>query len=443
MNIRMVYPRRFIQDENGSATVLALFFCLIILIIGGMAVDFQKRQADSQYLQNAADSAAHAALLTRQSKSESVAISEALKVVRGMLPRKNMQEAITSADFTFGTWDYDTRTFTPAPGAVDAVRVYAGMTKDRGNSTPNLLLYMIGFDSFNVAEDSIQVLKRKPCSFQGLLAEGVLTIDSGNFFGPSFCLHSNTYVSLRTNNYFTADNYADKILGSKVSMPHIEKLDIPDSAYSSNTNLEGAKAEGWYNLSSLDELPNIITNLELGVGLFVPSTVLLKAPTPLTLSEFRPTDIAPGLAHRHNCAGGKIIFKSGTYEDFTLVTDCQVEFSSNVILKNVVIATRNTSAQAFYSSSGLQLGVNDDCAIGGGATLLSLGGFYANANFSAYGGVVWARGDIYFHARAQKIEGLSMKTQGSLTATSEAEMRVCETSPILGKYAEYGPRLMQ
>ncbi len=433
--------KNFIHEEDGTATILAIFFCFIVLVMGGMAVDFQKRQADSQHLQNAADSAAHAALLARQSVSESEAKVKGLAVLDKMLPRRNMRASIGSVDFTFGAWDYDNRSFTSSPGSTKAVRVYSGMTEARGNATPNLLLSMIGFDNFNVAAESIHAMKRKPCSFQGLLAEEVLTIDSNNTYGPGFCLHSNDYVTLMTGNFFTADDYDAKVHGSKVSMPFIEDMVIPNSGLTSNTNLEGAKAEGWYDLSPLHDLPNIIDNLAKGVGPLVPASV--QDTGQLTLTELQPTDVAPGFAYTHSCPGGMVTFKSGTYRDFTMVTDCRVEFSSNVILTNAVIATRNTAPQSIYSSSALQLGADDGCAIGGGATVLSLGGFYANANFAAFGGVVWTLGDIYFHARAQRIEGITMKSMGKITATSQASMKICGNTPLPDEYVEHGPRLTQ
>ena len=37
------YLNRFARDDRGSATILSLYMSLIILIIGGMAIDFQKR----------------------------------------------------------------------------------------------------------------------------------------------------------------------------------------------------------------------------------------------------------------------------------------------------------------------------------------------------------------------------------------------------------------
>ncbi len=433
----------FLSDEDGSATILSLYFCIILLVLGGLAIDFQKRQADNQRLQNAADSSAHAALLARQTKSATDARAEGLAVLNKMLPRTNMDTAVRSADFTFGTWDFDKRTFVSSPVATEAVHVYAGMTQDRGNPTLNFILSIIGFDSFDVASEAIYAMKLKPCSYQGLLAQGPLTVDSQNFYGPGFCMHSNQYVSLRSNNYFTPDNYDANIMGAKVSMPHAEDLRLPDSGFATNANLDNARTEGWYDFSSLSQIPTIIDELKTGTSAFTPSTVTEVAEDTISVMEIRPEDITSGKAYKHSCSGGTITFKSGTYENFSMVTDCKIEFSSNVVLEDATIATTNTSAQSVYSHSGLQMGKDDDCAPGGEASIISKGGFYANANFSSYGGTVWTEGDIYFHARAQKIEGITMKSLGSITGTSEAEMRVCDTTPIWEEYAEYGPRLVR
>lgn len=147
--------KSFWSQEDGSATLLSVYMVMIGAVMTGLAVDFQKRQSDKTHLQVAADSVAHGALYLRETLPESEAKSEAVGLLNTMLPRTNMQTAITYEDITFGTWDAAQGRFAPLDGSSNAVRVYAGMTETRGNPTPNLILRTIGFDGFDVAVESV------------------------------------------------------------------------------------------------------------------------------------------------------------------------------------------------------------------------------------------------------------------------------------------------
>ena len=89
----MVRSKRFDWcDEDGSTTILSLFLFLIALILGGLAIDFNKVISERTQLQVAADSAAHAALYTREKNGLRGSCSKGAGNGHGYAPRKPVRE---------------------------------------------------------------------------------------------------------------------------------------------------------------------------------------------------------------------------------------------------------------------------------------------------------------------------------------------------------------
>jgi len=423
--------KTFFSEEHGSATIMSLYMVLIGAVMTGLAIDFQKRQADKTHLQIAADSVAHGALYRRETVSAGQAKSDAVALLDRMLPRTNMQPAITTADITFGTWDAENETFLANGGSKDAVRVYAGMTEARGNPTPNLILNAIGFKSFNVAAESIYSTYYPPCFREGFVAEQVVDVQSNNFYGSGFCMHSNTYVSLNSNNTFEA--------GSIVSMPNLADLDIPKSGFDTNAGLDTALRSGSYRIRILDKLDDIVTGLRAGDPDYLPTGVYDVIGNQVTGTKVEPADMEPGRLYTQSCGGGgKLTFEPGTYSNIVHISNCEVKFSQGVIIEDSVIVTTNTSSRSFNSPSGFQLGANDSCATGGGASLITYGGVSVASDLQVYGGQIIAHGDIDFAANADGMEGVSFVAGGSIDSTSNMNMGYCDGDGMEAAYqADY------
>ncbi|MEW9921043.1 Tad domain-containing protein [Marimonas sp. MJW-29] len=425
-------------DEDGSATILSLFFLLICLVMGGIAIDFNKAMSERTRLQVAADAAAHAALYTRETKTTGEARQVALDTVASMLPENKFgRSALTSADIIFGKWDPETQTFTANEGSRSAVKVSAQMVEDRNNASRNILLRMIGFDTFNIGVDSIYTTYYPGCFTEGFVSEQIVDIQSNNSFTDGFCIHSNTYVSLNQNNYFEP--------GTVVSMPNINDLDIPESGFKLNEGLGTALREGKYRMRLLSKLPGIIDSfwgaeqdhlppyVDHGYAYNIefdqfPGLPLNEEPPKkkYTMSVI-PYHFAPNAVNRKYCFGkSSITLEAGLYSSFLLITDCKVNFANGVVLEDVVIATTSEDISSFYSGQGLQLGRDDNCAEGGGVTLMTLGGFKAAASLSAFNAQILAMKDIEFAAKADGVVGASFVSNGRIDGTSNMSMGYCK-----------------
>jgi len=435
----------WVADEEGSMTVLSIFFVLVVLIVGGMAMDFNKAISRRTQLQTTADTAAHAALYTRETQTEDEAKSKAMATVSGMLPESQFGvQALLKTDINFGKWDLENASFVVDESSKTAVRVRAQMVKSRGNASRNLLLHLIDRKKIDIGTESVYSTYFPGCFTEGFVAEQVVDIQSNNSFGDGFCIHSNNYVSLNQNNYFEP--------GTVVSMPNINDLDMPNSGFEKNEGLGTALRQGEYRLRILGQLPNIIASLWNGEAEHLPPYV-----TPNRLHDLDPDDF-PSLPEganapkgskdsftpfnfKHNAVNRLICYSSqgitlqaGVYKNFVFVTDCEVKFANGVVLEDVVVATTNTSATSLNSPQGLQIGRDDDCAPGGGATLMTMGGFKAAASLSVFNGQILAEADIIFSANADGVKGASFVSNGEIEGTSNMNMGFCKGNGMENAY---------
>ncbi len=139
--------------EQGGVTIFGLFFTLVLLIIGGIAVDTAMLISERTKLQIAADAAAEAAMYYRQSVDEPEAIAKAILVAQGTVPAANNPNAIRAEDIIFGVWEGSK--FTPKPGSTSAVQVITGNSKSRGTGVATFLLRLSGVANVDLETKAI------------------------------------------------------------------------------------------------------------------------------------------------------------------------------------------------------------------------------------------------------------------------------------------------
>ncbi|MEX3315472.1 Tad domain-containing protein [Sulfitobacter sp. PS-8MA] len=435
----------WMRDEEGAITLLSIFMFLIALILGGLAIDSNKVIAERTRLQVAADSAAHAALYTREKYGAEAAVNKALETITDMLPASKFgTNAIMTTDVNFGVWNKGEMTFLQDADSKSAVQVQAMMKEDRGNASRNILLRLIGQDTFDIAVQSVYSTYFPGCFTEGFVAENVVDIRSNNSFTNGFCIHSNEYVSMNQNNFFEP--------GTLVSMPNIGDVDIPKSGFEKNEGLEAALRSGEYRLRILNQLPDIIDSFWSANAEHLPPYVVANYYHDLDLKEFpglppgmprpngnthslNPYHFEPNAVNRMSCGGsGKITMDAGLYQQFVFISDCEIKFSNGAILEDVVIATTNKDASSLNSPQGLQVGRIDNCAPGGGATLMTLGGFKAASSLTIHNGQILAIGDISFAANAGGVNGASLVSKGRISGTSNMDMGFCRNSGMENTY---------
>ncbi|WP_176556111.1 pilus assembly protein TadG-related protein [Rubellimicrobium rubrum] len=426
----------FAREEGGGITVWALFMFLATLMIGAVGVDVTHFYEAKAQLQVAADVAAHAALFRRQTVPVAQARVDAIDRAKAGMPESLYGEVIKASDITFGTYDPVTRVFRPDPTATSAVRVNAGRTQARGNTVEHLLFRVLDLDPTEITAQSIFYLQNGRCLYNGFVSRGVVDIQSQNQFWDGFCLHSNDYVSLNSQNFFQQ--------GTTVSMPDLARLDIPESGFKTNRGLQDALRSGRYELNILDRLTTEGSAREsLWVGLQTRGSADWNGRGYLTSQPVQdlgtggdvtyvPSQLPAGRVYRRMCgnAGDTLTLPGGVYADIVLLTNCQIQISGKVDLQQVVLYTTNTAAMSVKvnkgggGQTGLWLGKDDACAAGGEAQIITHGGFHNAAGLTMNGGQIIAAGDVNFAADAEGV-GAAIVAGGTIDGTSNIDMRGC------------------
>ena len=483
-NVTPNIPVKFIRDESGSATPLAIGFSVIFIVLGGLAVDYNKAMGERTQMQMAADSAAHAAAYSWEFQTPNDSTQIAMATITGMLPDIAFRDALQDTDLDYGFWDPATGTFTIDPTFTEdkddprrsAVRAVAELEPERGNESRNVFLSMIGQDTFTIRVSSIYASYYPPCLNEGFVADGVVDMQSNASYFDGFCMHSNTYVSLNQNNFFEP--------GTVVSMPNLSDLDIPQSGFEKNEGLQAALRTSKYRLRILRQLPAMfdtlnnggtsygannfgsVASLDVGEPVLYPldmegkgngakagqteqdvlDAIAAVAADPdstavedlqrytqndTATKNLTPLNFTPSnRIYRVDCSGNtRLNLEPGTYSDFALITNCEVNMNSGsgspVILDGVLIA-----AEGDVSASHTRMGLDDHCDPGGGSAIWTYGNFQATSGLEGYGAQILALGDIDFTANADGMEGVSFIAMGEIDGTSNGNMGYCNDGGV-------------
>lgn len=421
----------FARAEDGAMTTFGLFLIATVLMVGGYAIDVSNVMRERTHLQMVADSAGHAALLSREYGTTEAAETAALNISQTNMPTGYYGEVLDVTNVTFGVWDTDTRTFMPQAGSRSAVEVEVDRNAANGNPTATFLLKMVGIDAWDLTATATYTTYQPTCFREGFVAKGVVDLQSNNNFSNGFCIHSNDYVSLNSNNLFEP--------GTVVSMPNLNDLDIPNSGFETNVGLETALRPGSYHIRIVERIDEIIDTIDEVTSPYRPDYITSTTTNTVKKNTIVAADLRANKINYWNCSGGGkgTISNGEVIKDLVIVSTCEIKFGSGVKVENAVIVTTNTSAKSFNSGSGFTLGLDDSCAPGGGAQLVTLGGMNFAANLEIYGSQMLAIGDIEFAARADGVEGAAMVSAGTISGTSNMDMAFCGVGMDNNFQAEY------
>jgi Flp pilus assembly protein TadG len=416
------------NDERGGIAIFGLYIFMTILIMAGLAIDMSHLVNDRTKLQIAADTAAHAALYNRDTKSADESKLAALAIANAAMPSRRYGDVLTLQDIHFGTYDSETQSFTVNENSRNAVLVTTNQLAARANPVSSFLLQLIGFAHWDVSVDSVFVTYRPTCLREGFVADGVVDIQSNNEYWNGFCIHSNDHVELNSNNTFQS--------GTIVSMPDEEDLVLPNTGFETNDGLREALREGSFEMRLVHKVPTIINKLAGLDEKYIPATINRTEIRRLNQNRIGSGELLPGYVYIASCSGGTLTIVSSTISNVVLLTTCAIRFSAGTIVEDSIIATTSTSDRSFYAPSDLQIGRDDGCTAGGGSKFLTLGGAQFAANLAVFGSQIVATKNIEFAARADGIKGASMIAGGLISGTSNMSMGFCGSN-VDGYEAEY------
>jgi Flp pilus assembly protein TadG len=415
---------RLRRGEDGWVTPMTLVLLIAFFGLAGFAVDVSNVMAQRTLLQTTADSAAHGAILFRRNQPEATAKTRALDIARANMPPATFGQVVNTDTIVFGTWNAQTRTFTPQANASEAVMVTAQRRRENGNAVPVFLLQFAGLNAWNVSAVSIFAGGPNPCFFNGIIANGIADMSSNSIFRPGFCVHGNSHVRLRQNNTFEP--------GSIVSMPDTSLLDIPNSGMAGNPGLEEALRSGSVDLSSLSNLNARITAMRNGDADALPAYTTNRTSVNVNNNNVTSSTFQPNRNYNVQCGGngnGTLTLTNAmNLTNVVITTNCSIMLGNGARVVDSMIATTNTSASSISgtSSSGAQASVGpDSCRAGPGTQFLTLGGMRFPSKLIVNGGQFAAMGTITFAAQATlEGSGVSVVSNNNVDWTSNADMSV-------------------
>lgn len=423
--------RDMLRGEAGGITAFALLILVACLMMGGLAVDYANAIAARSRLQVTADAVAHAALYSRELKSADEARQIALQIAAENMPPSRYGTVLTADDIRFGRWDETKRKFIEDPAARDAVLVTTRQAESNGNGVPVLLLKLAGLNAWNVTTQSVYTTYYPSCFREGFVAMDRVDMQSNGTFKAGFCIHSQSYVSVSSNNTFEP--------GVVVSMPDKRNIDLPASGFKSNTGLAQALRDGSYAPRILNRIDDIFMGAEepfdYGVGYMIAGSPYyrdyLDSGNIVTVNYKKGITagtIQEGRIHRATCPNPKThmtIESDAVIRKAVLITNCRLQIKAGAVIEDAVILVDNTDAKSVFASSDITLGRDDGCAEGGDVQLVTRGGVEFASKVNIYGSQILAAGDVSMTANADGIEGASIVAGGKLDVTSNGAFGFC------------------
>jgi len=410
--------RRFLGGEHGSMTIFGIFLILAMFAVGGFAADYANAVRVRTYLQIAADSAAHAALIKREFGTVKEARAAGLEMARGTLPVGSHGNAMEAADIKFGYWDADTDKFTIDDSSRDAVLIDTARIAARGNSVSTFFLKLVGFNQWDLRRQSVYETYKPSCLVEGFVSDTHVGIGSDGLYEAPFCVLSNNTISFKGSTTFEAN--------TGVTAPDPTK--VTQSGY--NPGVDDALIyRDPKNLRILERLNDIYAGVQVQGSEYYPD-YLQPGAARIDLDikdEVTSLNWVEGSIHEATCTGGKTLsIGLDTLSKGVLITNCPVKFSGG-ILSDVVMVSTNTTDKSFSGSSGVILGAADNCAPRGGAQLITFGGANFPAKLQMNNGQIIAAGDVKFTSHGGGHNGASIVAGGTIDAGNHAIMRGCTT----------------
>ncbi len=452
---------RFLRDESGGYTIWSLIWFSLYVAMGGLAVDVTDAYRNQTMLQATADASALAGVMSLPDEADAVAQALAY-ATNNMNPSIN-GTVLKAAEVFTGNWDSATATFTAGGTPLNAVRVIT--RRDDANSNPvatNFLrimaLWGIPFDRWNISAEAIaEVYFPYECLDDGMIAEGIIRISGNNDFVNQICIHGNDGVTMSSGNTFED--------GVGVGMGNYVDLKIPSSDITKGEGLKEAMYDVYdypYHEGDLHpmmayQVTKVINGLKNLDPTYLPKYITVESmgdengdgidDAVITVdTNFDFTTAVEGNVYHVACRSNRLMsLPSGvTIQNIAIVSECRLDGGSHTLFTNVILTSdaRGNGSDPYNLhsirlSSNAILGIDDDCAPGGGVQIWSEASVHTAAFTTINGSQIVARGDVELGARSAGINGVAIQAGGDITMTSNNVMGLCSAGNdvlLIGDY---------
>lgn len=383
--------RNLLRDEDGGYTIWAIFWFILFVGLGGLAVDSTNGFRVQTMMQATADAAAHAAAIDLP--DEATAVTSALELADQNMPSTAYGNLLVAGDVVVGTWDVATRTFTPGTMPKNGVQVTLRSTNSTGNPVPVNFLRIIGLMEWNITVQAIAAHDPPDnCLLNGFVSRKKVFSGSENDYVDDLCIHGQTGVKVGSTNFFED--------GVQVSM-----IDLGDlEASQENDGLPEALEERDFDPPLVDQIPTIVAGLK--DGSVVPPGYITNGPI---FVDYLPGDPQP---HTLYVVEEVVDFGSNVnISNIAVVSDQEIKTGSNVSLSNVFLA----SLDKITLGSESVIGGSDYCNSGEGEVHIFAQGEYSAGSQSTYSGVqIVGAGIVKLGSELHSLKGIAVQAGDDL-----------------------------
>jgi hypothetical protein len=430
---------RFRDDEDGVGTVWSIFWLIVFLAIGGLAVDSANARRNKEILQTAADSAAAAAVLEIADLDE--AREAAIEMADLNLAMIGSDDVLSEENIVFGVWDSEDHTFTETESSPNAVKVYLAKTTATGNAVPTFLLDIVGINSWDVSASSIVMVSGSTSSCldesgqpqYGLYAGNTFDTKSFNTYKDGICVHGQQQLNMWRQNEYDDDVVLTTNVQSEID--YILTAKIPHHTEANQNNLRAALEKD--SIVSLEPgaVVSTITAIQNGTSTITPQFVSNMSIISKTRSEFQSLMTAgtyltgrvyyvTGCTTTGTSSSNTISVPSGrNLSDIVIVTNCRIAFAGTNTITNTLIATQNTSTTSIVGSSAITIGQSASCSTKGDAQFLTAGTMQFAQNTDVNGSKLVAAVSIKFQSASAGNAVQADITASTLLAGSNIEVK--------------------
>ncbi len=370
--------REFLRDEDGASTILGIFWFMLFVGIGGLAVDVTDAYRVQTMMQATADASAHAAVIDLPDEA-AAATATALDYAESNMPSAQYGTVLAASDVEIGVWWPIGRTFVAGAPSPNAVRVTLRSTAATGNPLPTNFLRIIGLQEWNISVYAVAAYSKTGSCYDeyGFIAAGYIHSGSENdYYGV--CIHAENYVKVGSTNNFYDD--------TQVSMPETDDLLEGGDNYQLHPEPpEGSLFKQSLYPPLLGSVPGILSGLAPGANPAVTPPNFLQNTVLLTDEEL-PSTLKPGTMYV--VSGGKepVIPSDAVVNNVGIVylnPDKPIIVGSKVTLTNVFLAARGS----ILVGSENQIGATNFCVTGQGGVFIIAEGNYDAGTRTQYTGV--------------------------------------------------------
>jgi hypothetical protein len=420
--------RDFLRDDAGGSTVLALFWFMLFVAFGGLAVDVTDAFRVQTMMQATADSSAHAAVIDLPNQVD--AINTAMELAETNMPSAQYGLVLSPSDVEIGVWDPAARTFIAGGASPNAVRVTVRSTEATGNPVPTNLLRIAGFQTWNISVSAIAAYSPSGDCFDknGFIAAGYIHTGSENdYYGV--CIHGEDYVKVgSTNNFYP---------GTQVSMPNTNDLEEGSDNYRLHPEFpDGALLQQSKLPPLVSSVPDIISGL--ADPNYEPSTTPPNFLTNTVYLNNRelPSTLVSGTLYVVSGDKEPVIQSDAVVNNVGIVytnPNKPIKVGSKVKLTNVLLAGRGD----ILVGSENQIGATNFCTTGQGSVFIFTESMYDAGSQTDYTGVqIVAMGDAKLGSQltsgGKGPEALSVQSGGDIYWGSQEVFRAgCDAPSFL------------